>query len=298
MLKLRTSLLTLIAVATVATVITPAAASAAPAATTAAKSTTCPGTFTVLANDRIGSLVLKAGPYTIIVAGKVTCNGASTLFTRFLQDWDGKLPSGWVVHGRGFKQGTTGNSFAVRYKGVTPPPGSLTCPGHFTLRANDTILKLKLPKGNYIIKLLKHGKLICPTADSAFALFLTKYRKGPLPKPWSLSPSTRTFKYGGGLGFTVTRTGGGTGGGGQTGVKCPATFHILHDDQINTLKLKAGFYYQYVIGALTCKEVANDLTLDLKLGKVPANWTLNVDTATFLYKKTKGFRLEPVKGAG
>ena len=60
--------------------------------------TTCPGTFRVLHSDQIGKLKLPAGPYVITTVGHVNCAQASALFTRFLQDWDGKLPGGWKVN--------------------------------------------------------------------------------------------------------------------------------------------------------------------------------------------------------
>jgi len=298
MSSLRIALLTLLVAAGAATGLA-TAATGAPTAQTAA---TCPGTFQVLHNDRIGTLKLPAGPYTITTSGGLTCSQASSLFTRFLQDWDGVLPGGWKVKGSGFQRGNSAVGFTVK-PAVTPPtpppPNGKTCPGHFTLRHNDRIGALSLPAGNYVVQLTKkNGSLDCDQADRQFALFLTKNYRAPLPKPWTLNAKTATFSRGGGVGFRVVRDGGGTGGGGSTtGTRCPGSFRVLHNDMIGALRLKAGPYWIYTIGKLTCQEASNDLKLDLQLGRLPnANWTLDVQTATFLFLKTRGFRVEPVGG--
>ena len=59
---------------------------------------TCPGTFQVLHNDRVGALRIPKGRYTLTpLGGRVTCKTASSLFSKFLQDPDGKLSGGWSV---------------------------------------------------------------------------------------------------------------------------------------------------------------------------------------------------------
>jgi hypothetical protein len=74
----------------------------------------CPGTFRVVHNDRIGRLVLPAGPYRITAFGNVTCAQASTQFASFLaNDYAGVLPRPWrlrattgtFLRGRGSKNG-------------------------------------------------------------------------------------------------------------------------------------------------------------------------------------------------
>jgi hypothetical protein len=296
MLKLRTSILGVVTAAVVAAAL-PTGATAAP---TAIAASTCPGTFSVLHDDRIGSLKLPAGPYTITTAGGITCSQASSLFTRFLQDWDGILPDGWKVKGSGFVQGSRGFTVKpAKTPPTPPPPRGQTCPGQFTLRNNDKIGALSLPKGNWVIQLTKKGgSLTCDQADREFALFLVKNYKTPLPKPWTLDAATATFSMGNGVGFRVVKGSGGTGGGGSTtGVKCDATFRVLHNDRIGALSVKAGSYWIYTIGALTCQQATADFKLDLQLGRVPnSNWKLDAQTATFLFLKTKGFRVEPVKG--
>src|SRR3954454_25078204 len=65
----------------------------------AAAATKCPNAFSVLHDDHVGKLSLRKGSYTITVTNQNTlsCQRASTLFSEFLQDFDGKLPDGWRV---------------------------------------------------------------------------------------------------------------------------------------------------------------------------------------------------------
>lgn len=62
----------------------------------------CPGTFRVLNNDRIGRLRLAKGPYriTLLPGGGLSCQGASSQFASFLQDYTGVLPRPWVLNVR------------------------------------------------------------------------------------------------------------------------------------------------------------------------------------------------------
>ncbi|HEX6602571.1 MAG TPA: hypothetical protein VF030_08000, partial [Solirubrobacterales bacterium] len=55
-----------------------------------ASAATCPS-FKVLHNDRIGAASLPAGSYTLTTDTGLSCQAASQLFARFLQDWDGNL---------------------------------------------------------------------------------------------------------------------------------------------------------------------------------------------------------------
>src|SRR5882757_4057501 len=82
-------------VAAVALAVIARPAGAAPLETTVARS--CPG-FKVLHNDRIGAAIFPAGTYTITNedAG-LTCKSSVELFARFLEDYDGVLPTPWKV---------------------------------------------------------------------------------------------------------------------------------------------------------------------------------------------------------
>ncbi len=57
----------------------------------------CAAPFTVLHDDRIGDLKLKAGRYriTLLAVGRLSCQRASNIFTRFLRDYTGVLPGKW-----------------------------------------------------------------------------------------------------------------------------------------------------------------------------------------------------------
>jgi hypothetical protein len=78
----------------------------------------CPSTFRVLGNDRIGQLRLAKGPYWIVLLQRrgLTCTQASTLFTRFLQDFNGVLPAPWILepHTASFRRSATGAGFRVK----------------------------------------------------------------------------------------------------------------------------------------------------------------------------------------
>lgn len=84
---------------------------------------TCPGTFRVLNNDRIGAMSLPRGNYTISLLNTdtavtgLTCQVASNDFAYFLNnDWSGKLPSPWYTNNstRTFYRGTNAVGFRVK----------------------------------------------------------------------------------------------------------------------------------------------------------------------------------------
>jgi hypothetical protein len=178
-----------------------------PSATTAA-TTTCPATFRVLHNDRVGSLRLSAGAYTVTTTGDLSCAQASKLFTRFLEDWDGVLPYDWQATADGFRSADGRTGFTVA-RASTPVPG----------------------------------------------------------------------------------------GGGTTGTPCSGTFDVMHDDHIDSLKVPAGSYVVYALGGLACAQAMGDLRGDLTRDAIPARgWTLDTQTATFMWHHTEGFRVEPANG--
>lgn len=188
----------------------PSAAAAAPQS--------CP-TFRVLHDDRIGMLRLPEGTYNMKTsnANKISCPQASRLFTQFLEDYNGILPSPWryevisVGNGR-FIRGSRGPSFRVSRAtgggggggggGVHPDSGR-RCPGTFMVLHNDRIGKLRLPRGKYTITLLQLGKLTCQQASQNFTRFLS-IPSGNLPDPWVLYPQNGGFRRGPkGPGFRV-----------------------------------------------------------------------------------------------
>lgn len=183
----------------------------------------CAGTFQVLHNDHVGPLALPRGRYriTTLLSGRPNCAHASTLFTRFLEDWDGNLPGGWRVAARqqvflrapgvgfhvarlggGGGEGGTGGGEETE-TGGNGRHGGLFCPGTFRVLGNDRIGALRLRKGPYWIVLLQRRGLTCPQASRLFTRFLEDFR-GNLPPPWVLEPHTASFRRGAsGAGFRV-----------------------------------------------------------------------------------------------
>jgi hypothetical protein len=185
-------------------------------AAAAPKTTKCPNTFRVLHNDHIGKLSLRAGTYVISVINpnKLSCGHASKLFTKFLQDYDGKLPGDWKVKVRrsGFQKSRTVGFFVKRRSGTGgggggggrhPAPGEKICPGTFQVQHNDHIGRLRLPAGPYKITVLHKRRMSCQRASDLFARFLQK-PDGNLPNRWKLEVQSATFtKKGTRQGFRV-----------------------------------------------------------------------------------------------
>jgi hypothetical protein len=177
----------------------------------------CAGTFRVLHDDRIGRLALPRGNYriTILASGRPTCAQAAALFTRFLEDFDGKLPGAWRVGaanttflrapGVGFHvaRGGGGGGEEETEGGGGGSHGALFCPAPFRVLHNDRIGPLRLPKGDYRIVLLQRRGLACAQASQLFARFLEDFN-GVLPAPWVLEPQTGSFRRSAsGAGFRV-----------------------------------------------------------------------------------------------
>lgn len=281
--------LTALAVATIATL--PAPASAATAAT-------CPGTFQVLHNDRVGALKLPAGGYQILATG-LSCQQASSLFTRFLNDWDGVLPSPWrVVAARSqFVRGTSNINFIVRR--VTAPPAAGACPGSFAIYEPVTAAGLRLGLGHW--SLTASGGLSCRTA---FLVFAQTADTNLVPPGWTVDPATNTFRRGG-QSFVATNLGDPPSGiGRSTGTQCPATFRVLNNDRIGALRLPKGPYLITLLpgSGLSCP-VASDLFASFLRhpnGRLPQPWRLDAQTATFTRGKNSnvGFLVEPARNRG
>ncbi|MBK8293678.1 MAG: hypothetical protein IPK93_02470 [Solirubrobacterales bacterium] len=150
----------------------------------------CP-TFRVLHNDRIGALSLPRGTYnvTTLDSARLSCASASKLFSRFLQDYDGKLQTPWIVNAaaKSFTKGrgsTTGFKVAKTRGGGTP--GTTTpasCPGYFRVLHNDSIGNFKVPAGRYRLSLINPRKrLTCKKAAVNFSEFLQDF-DGKLVSP-------------------------------------------------------------------------------------------------------------------
>ena len=171
--------------ALVAVAAVPAVAGAAPGARAAAA--TCPGTFTVLHSDHIGAVGFPAGQYRI-ARNRLSCSSASQLFSRFLEDYDGVLPTPWKLIGniRRFQKTGTATEFQVTPM-MPPKPSSLTCPGTFTVLHNDHVGAMSVPAGRWQITLLSTTGLSCAQAASQLATFLDYDWSGALPRPWTMN---------------------------------------------------------------------------------------------------------------
>jgi hypothetical protein len=192
----------------IAALLIPALAAAAlalmaPSAAQAAKQV-CPDTFHVLHDDHIGRLSLKAGHYTITLRDGqlLTCGKAASLFTKFLEDFDGNLPGRWHLfptRKQQFRRDGTDVGFGVKrgaqsgHGGGHHPSGQANrCPGTFHVQHNDHIGKLKLPAGDYRITRLTKNRPTCAKAFTLFARFLQR-PDGDLPDHWRLSAENATF---------------------------------------------------------------------------------------------------------
>jgi hypothetical protein len=163
----------------------------------------CPS-FRVLHNDRIGPANLPAGPYNVTPAASsgITCPAASKLFARFLEDYDGVLPSPWrvVAESKGrasFNRGARAGFTVSRIggggggEGNNPRLGRL-CGGTFTVNTSTTVGTLFFRQGPYLIYLPTGSNMPCRRASGLFTRFLGQ-PGGRLPFPWRLKAQTATF---------------------------------------------------------------------------------------------------------
>jgi hypothetical protein len=165
-----------------------------------ASAETCPS-FRVLHNDRIGAANLPAGNYEGVADAGLSCQGASQLFTRFLQDWDGDLPKPWrvVAEGSGkaefVRSGLPG--FEVRRiggggGGGTHPELGRLCTDRYTVNAGTEVGPLFFAKGQYALYLPPRSAITCRRAAILFTRFLAA-PEGRLPFPWRVKTQTATF---------------------------------------------------------------------------------------------------------
>jgi hypothetical protein len=165
----------------------------------------CPS-FRVLHNDRIGPAVFPAGNYRITLEDKsLTCKSGGELFARFLEDFDGNLPSPWKVapkaSGRAsFLRGalpgfsvelTKASSKAEEEKFVTNPDLGTLCRNPFTVNHSTVIRPLRFTAGKFLIYLPGGSMINCEQAVILFQKFLGASPN--LPSPWKLSNQTATF---------------------------------------------------------------------------------------------------------
>jgi hypothetical protein len=162
----------------------------------------CP-TFRVLHNDRIGPANLPAGNYEVTVSPSsgLSCKDTTTLFARFLEDYDGNLPNGWKVSAQGtgkasFSQGRGGGFSVTRIgggeEGGTNPLIGQLCPNTFTVNSRATTGPLVFPAGKYLLYRPAGSGITCNRAAVLFNRFLAQ-PGGRLPSPWLLKNQTATY---------------------------------------------------------------------------------------------------------
>jgi len=168
-------------------------------AATPASAASCP-TFRVLHDDRIGPASLPAGNYEVTVEPGLSCQAASQLFARFLQDWDGNLPKPWRVAAEGSGKASFARGglpgFSVRRSsggggGGNPELGRL-CPGTFTVNAGSDVGPLFFAQGQYLLYIPTRSAITCRRASVLFTRFLGS-PEGQLPFPWRVKTQTATF---------------------------------------------------------------------------------------------------------
>lgn len=174
-----------------------------------ASAAVCPS-FKVLHNDRIGAVSLPAGSYEVTTdefqgSSGISCQEASRLFARFLQDWDGNLPNGWLARAEGsgkasFDRKSIPESpvgFSVRRTGGSEGGGGNSelgrlCPSAFTVNAGANVGPLFFAKGQYLLYIPSRSGITCRRASVLFTRFLGS-PDGMLPDPWQVKSQTATF---------------------------------------------------------------------------------------------------------
>ncbi len=171
-------------------------------------SNACPGYFDVLHNDHIGALAVPKDAYriTLLSPSLLGCGTASRLLSSFLQDYNGRLPSPWVLNKSSATFTRRGSNTGFRIKPAVGPepkpsnggrypakrqPGE--CPGTFRVLNNDRVAGLKLPAGPYLTFTYRGTGVSCREASALFRTFLSGQN---VPRGYTVTPSTGVFSKG------------------------------------------------------------------------------------------------------
>lgn len=154
----------------------------------------CPGNFTVLHNDKIGALKLKAGQYQISTKG-LYCWFDVTKLAYFLNyNESGKLPSPWtVVPALNKIQRSPNHYFRLKYLGKTggggTPNGDLVrCSKKLSVTTPGVLAGMQFPRGSYYINVLAGT-----TCAGAGNLFVSWLMSGAVSNSWKVNSDTATF---------------------------------------------------------------------------------------------------------
>jgi hypothetical protein len=265
----------------------------------ASAATTCPS-FHVLHNDRIGTVKIPAGQYTVAPKG-VTCKNSSILIARFLNDWDGVLPTPWAVASSAgtikFTKVGTSESISMKRSTVAPSGGGGSdkqngvCPGNFTVLHNDKIGALKLKAGQYQIST---KGLFCWFDVSKLAYFLNYNESGKLPSPWTVVPALNKIQRSPNHYFRLKYLGSTGGGGTPTDmIRCSKKLSVTTPGVLAGMQFPRGSYYVNVKAGTTCAGAGTLFDSWLAAGAVSNSWKVDSNTAIFTLN-SKSFQIEPV----
>jgi hypothetical protein len=172
---------------------------APPAPPTPGSVVTCPGTFSVLHNDRIGSVPFPKGQYVIKIQRGLTCSTASRTFALFLDQPSG-VNAPWSLSISGltasFQDNMGGFAFTTTKTSGSNTGGggrtSYTCTT-FRVLHNDHVGSMYVPKGLYDIVLPVGSAMSCAAAQKQFVAFLNSET---VPSPWIVDANNGTFSRG------------------------------------------------------------------------------------------------------
>jgi hypothetical protein len=266
---------------------------------------TCPGTFHVLHDDRIGRVAFPAGAYRLSTRNLV-CPEASRFLTGFLADWDGVLPRPWrLSRTRTFTAGTSASAQSFTARRLTSS-AARRCPD-LTNPRRDRIGNLQLPSGRYAVTLLGRGTTCAEAARSFFELL---YAAGTLPAPWRLTVSgTAAGELREplmGISFAIRRRFSGTDGAGTSpprGERPCGIFRVGNDDPIGrSFLVRKGPYHLTVFGSVSCPGAVRALQVLLarRDGVLPRPWRLRAQSGSFTRGTgtANGLRLDRALGSG
>ncbi len=170
-----------------------------PAPPTPGNVVTCPGTFSVLHNDRIGSVPFPQGQYQLKIQRGLTCSQASSQFALFLDQPNG-VDAPWSLSINGltasFQDNMGGFAFTTTKVGGSNTGGggrtSYTCTT-FRVLHNDHVGSMYIPKGSYDIVLPVGSTMSCAAAQKQFVTFLNLEN---VPRGWIVDANNGTFSRG------------------------------------------------------------------------------------------------------
>lgn len=172
--------------------------------------------------------------------------------------------------------------------------------GQFRVMHNDSISGVKFPAGPY--NMVNSG-MSCAQTTKYFQQFLEADR---VPSGWTvklLSGQRRRFTKlhtNPTVDFQATPASDPTPT--PSGLTCPGTFRVLHNDQIGAMKLPAGSYTitlaSHNTPGLNCKVASSDFSYFLDAdwsGNLPRPWKMNVGAKSFyMNTPSDGFSVKRV----